>query len=259
MRPYHNESLAGMEVQPYDVAIPEESMLQQPIQGTTETRTTAEQEDPATVREQEDLERHLLYVLLDSNLPTGGFVASSGLESYIKHGFFAPSHLAASEGKTKLSKPLGVQDAVVRYAQASVYNYARSTLPFVCDAWKAVQLIRDIDSENAVVDDLISLDKVYESMTLNHVTKRSSTAQGTALLTLLTKGFAQPSLAIAYDDTGGVADAVWWKKEVDHYKRQVRAGKSFGHLPVCWGVITAAMGLSLGELVRLWLICDRVC
>lgn len=33
--------------------------------------------------------QHLLYVLLDSNLPTGGFVASSGLESYAKHGFLA--------------------------------------------------------------------------------------------------------------------------------------------------------------------------
>ena len=33
---------------------------------------------------------HALYVLLDSNLPTGGFVASGGLESYAKHGFLAP-------------------------------------------------------------------------------------------------------------------------------------------------------------------------
>lgn len=40
--------------------------------------------------------QHLLYVLLDSNLPTGGFVASSGLESYAKHGFLA-SNVKADE------------------------------------------------------------------------------------------------------------------------------------------------------------------
>jgi urease accessory protein len=33
--------------------------------------------------------KHALYVLLDSNLPTGGFVASGGLESYAKHGFLS--------------------------------------------------------------------------------------------------------------------------------------------------------------------------
>lgn len=38
--------------------------------------------------------QHLLYVLLDSNLPTGGFVASSGLESYAKHGFLASDVMA---------------------------------------------------------------------------------------------------------------------------------------------------------------------
>jgi len=42
----------------------------------------------ATQNEQEEDERetYLLLLLSDSNLPTGGFVASSGLESFYAHG-----------------------------------------------------------------------------------------------------------------------------------------------------------------------------
>ncbi len=39
------------------------------------------------------------------------------------------------------------------------------------------------------------------------------------------------------------------KTVIDEYKRLVRKGLVPGHLAVCWGVMTAAMGLSRGELI----------
>ena len=35
-------------------------------------------------------ESYLVQLLSDSNLPTGGFIASGGLESYHAHGFLPP-------------------------------------------------------------------------------------------------------------------------------------------------------------------------
>ena len=196
--------------------------------------------------DQSALERHVLYILLDSNLPTGGFVASSGLESYAKHGFFSQSHLSSLSGVGKTTR-LGIQEAVVAFAQSSVMNYAKSTLAFVKDAWTLLDRLHTVKLEGetteTTVATLTKLDDLYEAMTLNHVTRRSSTAQGIALLTLLTKGFAPPNLST---DPAGDDQPLWWKSSVDSYKRMIRRGEAHGHLPVCWGVLTRAMGLSLG-------------
>lgn len=211
--------------------------------------------------DQSALERHVLYILLDSNLPTGGFVASSGLESYAKHGFFSSSHLASlSDIQGSARAGVGIQEAVVAFAQSSVMNYAKSTLAFVKDAWTLLDRLQIAEagdlSKEATVATLKKLDDLYEAMTLNHVTRRSSTAQGIALLTLLTKGFAPPNLNFPVQSTrtnvmeaGGEEDEpLWWKSSVDTFKRMIRRGEAHGHLPVCWGVLTRAMGLSLGGL-----------
>lgn len=211
--------------------------------------------------DQSALERHVLYILLDSNLPTGGFVASSGLESYAKHGFFSSSHLASlSDVQGSARGGAGIQEAVVAFAQSSVMNYAKSTLAFVKDAWTLLDRLHAAgagdSSKEAAVATLKRLDDLYEAMTLNHVTRRSSTAQGIALLTLLTKGFAPPSLTFPPQSTrasvteeGEEMEPLWWKSSVDTFKRMIRRGEAHGHLPVCWGVLTRAMGLSLGELL----------
>lgn len=198
--------------------------------------------------EQDALERHLLYVLLDSNLPTGGFVASSGLESYSKHGFFTQIHLS---GLQRLSaQRIGVQDALIQFTRSSVHNYGKTTLGFVRDAWtildrlKASQQVTNNDRYKFTAD-LTRLDEHYEAMTLNHVTKRSSTAQGIALLTLLTKGFAQPNFANATSENE--RNTGWWKETVDTFKKKIRRGEAFGHLPICWGILTSAMGLAVGS------------
>ena len=70
---------------------------------------------------------------------------------------------------------------------------------------------------------------------INHVARRASRAQGVALLTLYAKGLAPPT------------DGELLGHALDQYKLRVRREEAPGHLPVCWGALTAALGLPLGK------------
>jgi len=87
-------------------------------------------------------------------------------------------------------------------------------------------------------------------MTLNHVTKRASRSQGVALLTLYTKGFSPPaSLSTAFP----TARDSFVGELVDRYKLRIRREEVQGHLPVCWGILTAALNTSLDRSLHLHL------
>jgi len=104
----------------------------------------------------------LLWQLLDSALPTGGFVASSGLEAAMQTGHVSSSNVA-------------------QFLQDSLWSQGHAVLPFVGDAWECA-----LD-----VDKLQALDELLESTLTNHVARRASTAQGGALLLLYNKSFEQ--------------------------------------------------------------------
>jgi urease accessory protein len=184
-------------------------------------------------------ETYVLLLLADSNLPTGSFVASSGFESYGTHGFLSLSS-ASSAGKGRAATA-----GTVAFIQDSLHTYSRSALPFVSDAHRVVDSFKDLKGKpeighDATIKKLLELDELYETMTLNHVAKRASKAQGVALLTLYAKGFACPS---------GLSDEDHLSKSltvlIDHLKLMVRGEETHGHLPVCWGVLTGALGISL--------------
>lgn len=202
-------------------------------------------------------ETHLLYVLLDSNLPTGGFVASSGLESYAKHGFFSvapsygqPSHLNGTSGPAIKTAPTA---AMMDFAASELDNYASTTLCFVADSWNAVNAALVGGSRTSLENVCLSIvnqDKYHEATMLSHVARRSSKAQGVAMLTLFSRGLSIPPGSASFESLG-IDEAEAERRQrgdemVNLYKRQVRLGASPGHLAVCWGVITAALGLSLG-------------
>ncbi|EMD41062.1 hypothetical protein CERSUDRAFT_149704 [Gelatoporia subvermispora B] len=195
-----------------------------------------------------DYEAYILLLLSDGNLPTGSFVASSGLESYVTHGFFGASS-STSQPKDKLS-------ATTNFIRDSLATYARSALPFVYDAHKlaedflseymhGVAVNRGEDMESAEAD-FTALDNLYEAMTLNDVVRRASKAQGVALLTLFSKGFSKPPALRAFTtDLNAARREELATKLVDHLKLQIRRERILGHLPTCWGVLTAALNLSL--------------
>lgn len=191
-------------------------------------------------------ETYILLLLSDSNLPTGSFVASSGFESYIKHGF--PS-TDSSESRSNT----GTQRTLT-FVRDSIAAYARNALPFVSDVHRVMDhFLQEISGEKEHVDQILDahlkklqeLDELYDVMTLNHVTKRASKSQGVALLTLYSKGFSIPSLP---STTPVQSDRV---KNVSvlvaRYKTMVRAEDASGHLPICWGILTGALGLKLGN------------
>lgn len=183
----------------------------------------------------DDKETYLLLLLSDSNLPTGSFVASSGLESYVKHGF-PPSDS-------------GSPDSTIPFIQDSLATYSRSALAFVSDAHHIVAGYSQNGERNLdeTLSALKALDDLYETMTLNHVAKRASKAQGVALLTVYTKGFSKPTFMVATQgDNATIAQEKRLTGLVDRLKLTIRREETHGHLPVCWGVLTGALGLTLG-------------
>ncbi|WVQ82026.1 hypothetical protein IAT38_004154 [Cryptococcus sp. DSM 104549] len=266
-------------------------------------------------------EHHLLCVLLDSNLPTGGFVSSSGLESFAKHGFLSSSYAysdsssssshshsvpsANSRGNGATSQGSGqgagsrpapatkksVLGGVVEFARAEVRNYANTTGGFVRDAWESVAAARsrqtrqsglekgkgkaldeegeeDVDMASRVqraVDQIQMLDRYHEASLLSHVGRRSSKAQGVAMLTLFTRGLSRPvGLGAAeYDYVGeeeadggdgrDIPEEDIGEKIVEAYKRLIRRGEAPGHLAICWGLMTSALGMSFDRTIHLHL------
>ncbi|KAG6850896.1 hypothetical protein H0H93_006722 [Arthromyces matolae] len=180
-----------------------------------------------------DEETYILLLLSDSNLPTGSFVASSGLESYAKHGFTTKS-----------------TSSIINFIEDSLGSYARSALPFVSDAHTLVDsfkrsrkdwAVKETNALDKTLKDIADLDELYETMTLNHVARRASKSQGVALLTLYSKGFSRPSVSgtDSDDENSHLNDLL------ERFKLMVRREETHGHLPVCWGALTAALGLSL--------------
>ncbi|KAK7061994.1 UreF-domain-containing protein [Favolaschia claudopus] len=200
-----------------------------------------------------DSETYLLLLLSDSNLPTGSFVASSGLESFLKHGFGTPP-LTQPSANLKL-------DTIATFMRDSLGTYAPSALPFVSDAYTIVDRLRcaEINQEfekALTLPELCELDELYECMTLNHVARRASKAQGVALLSLYSKGFSKPpGSAFSYVSDSGGQDEDAMSGLVNAMKLMVRRGDkgAHGHLPVCWGVLCAALGLSLERTQHLHL------
>lgn len=186
-----------------------------------------------------ETESYILLLLSDANLPTGSFVASSGLEAYEKHGFFGLS--SAWRGQTTSSPPAKT-NAIINFMRDNVQTYAHSSLPFILAVHDAC------DAEPALSDALetvIRLDRLFETTTLNHVARRASTAQGVALLTLMMKGLVPPTWMRANEPGKRRLETL-----ADNFKFEIRRGTASGHLPVCWGIITAALGLSPSELLN---------
>ena len=211
---------------------------------------------------QDDKESYILLILSDSNLPTGSFVASAGLESTTTHALFHAAPPTGSAGTDSSN--------ILAFIRNSVDTYARSALPFARDAHRvsAAYAKREIAELDVALVALARIDALYDASTLNHVARRASCAQGIALLTLYGKGFTRPPFLSTSttgittpDDHASLLDERERDREsragalVAALKLRVRQGGSDdapGHLPVCWGVLAGALGLDVGELEKLF-------
>lgn len=119
----------------------------------------------------------LVWQLIDSAFPSGGFAHSAGLEAAVQHG-----HVADSAG-------------VHAFAKQALAQWGRSALPLV------------IATHNRP-DDLAELDALSDVFLSNPVANRASRAQGRALLTSVARSFTDAQIApidaaIRRDDLAG--------------------------------------------------------
>ncbi|CAK5262776.1 unnamed protein product [Mycena citricolor] len=193
-------------------------------------------------------ETYLLLLLSDSNLPTGSFVASSGLESFLTHGFGTPLSTSRNLAGQKM-------DTIAVFIRDSLSTYAPSALPFVSDAHSVVSdLCNSGQSVDATLGLMNQLEALYESMMLNDVARRASKSQGVALLSLYSKGFSRPSgMSVTRSEPEKESGDI--SVLVDRFKLMVRRGDpdAHGHLSTCWGLLCAALGLSLDRAQHLHL------
>jgi urease accessory protein len=100
----------------------------------------------------------LIWQLIDSAFPTGGFAHSSGLEAAWQHG--------EVRGRAEL----------LSFVEANLDQLGHASLPFVLAAFDAPEKLGEIDS-------------LCDAFTSNHVANRASRAQGRAFLTAVERIF----------------------------------------------------------------------
>jgi urease accessory protein len=105
----------------------------------------------------------LVWQLIDSAFPSGGFAHSAGLEAGVQHG-----HIRDADG-------------VRAFARQALAQGARSALPIVTAAHRRP-------------DDLVDLDDLSDVFLSNPVANRASRAQGRALFTSVRRAFPDAEL-----------------------------------------------------------------
>ncbi|MEY2467095.1 MAG: urease accessory protein, partial [Verrucomicrobiota bacterium] len=100
----------------------------------------------------------ILWQIIDSAFPTGGFAHSVGLEAAWQHG------------------EVRNRDELTSFVEASLNQLGRAALPFVTAAYTEPERLDDFD-------------QLCDAFTTNHVANRASRAQGKAFLTAVERIF----------------------------------------------------------------------
>ncbi|KAJ1722546.1 hypothetical protein LPJ53_003043 [Coemansia erecta] len=198
-----------------------------------------------------DKETWLLWMLADSQLPTGGFVASAGLEAAVQGGLVREN--IADDDK----------DAFTGFIYDSTRNQARFALPFCSQVHDqaAEQLAQlgeehgdgssssDSDSVAAekILDDIRRIDAYHHAMLAsNRVAMRASIAQGGGLLSLFNRGYAHAGMMAGR--RGRVCEDI-----AKRLQRLARLGEIRGHWATMFGFVCAALGISCAHMQQVFL------
>ncbi|ELR15314.1 urease accessory protein UreF, putative [Acanthamoeba castellanii str. Neff] len=115
----------------------------------------------------------LVWQLIDSAFPTGGFVHSGGLETAAQAGLIY-------DGKS-----------LEQYLQEQLNQTASTTMKVAVSAHRALDKSQPFDSNFAA---FAEVDRLMQAMTTNHVANRASRAQGMALLSTAASCLAESEL-----------------------------------------------------------------
>ncbi|KAJ1675842.1 hypothetical protein EV182_000456 [Spiromyces aspiralis] len=218
-----------------------------------------------------DRETWLLWLLSDSQLPTGGFVASGGLEAGIQGGL-----VEGSAGRHYHFKPgPGVAEdrgddrqhakySLSEFIKSSVVNQSRQVLPFASATHEAIFkcLARvcppsaaaqgdgpDEQQVSMLVDEIADIDHLHNAMlSSNSVARRASLAQGSGLLSLFNRSYC-----VADIFGGDTATQAFLQRAGKQLQYLCRLQKMGGHWPVVFGFVCAALGIPLAKTQQLFL------
>ena len=158
----------------------------------------------------------ITWLLVDSALPVGGFVASNGLE------------VAFQLGKVKEAASL----------QAFLKSFLKNQSYSACHLFDHFKIpFGSVDKLSLM--DYFRLDKEYDALIgTNHVSRRSSMAQGLAYLSLVTRSFETQS------DSFDI---------ILQYKKAILVTQTPGHLPVCFGLVCMHLGIPAEDMKPMYL------
>ncbi|KAJ1816921.1 hypothetical protein LPJ75_001867 [Coemansia sp. RSA 2598] len=193
-----------------------------------------------------DKETWLLWMLADSQLPTGGFVASAGLEAAVQGGLVREN---AAESD---------MDSFTGFIHDSTSNQAQFALPFCSQVHDSVlatlaPLGADTDQDKLdqaverAIQEIRRTDAYHHSMLAsNKVAMRASIAQGGGLLSLFNRGYAQAGFM--EDGHGQVCVSI-----AKRLQRLSRLGEMRGHWATMFGFVCVALGISCAHMQQLFL------
>jgi len=198
----------------------------------------------------------LLWQFLDSALPTGGFIASNGLEAFAK---LHPNQTSSRD--------------VEAYVNWSVHSCGYTNLPFVTAVWKLVdawvlrdgQLQTERGKERAmknVLRRIGNLDREYDVFMNNAIQNAASRKQGDGIVMMGVKCFADQlnpkggkrPMGQGHEDDGGfdndpqeLGPSI---RILKPFKALLRSEEVAGHYPIAFAMIARLLGFDLGKCIN---------
>ncbi|KAG0264804.1 hypothetical protein BG011_006077 [Mortierella polycephala] len=191
----------------------------------------------------------LLWQFLDSALPTGGFIASNGLEA------FAKLHPHSTSAKD-----------IESYVNWSVHSCGYTNLPFVTAVWKLVDewTLRDshlrtergkAKAMKSVLHRIGNIDREYDVFVNNAIQNAASRKQGDGIIMMGVKCFADQLKHGPGDDDDELGENELGPniRILKPFKTLLRSEEVAGHFPIAFAMIARLLGFDLATTRHLHL------
>ncbi|KAF9972658.1 hypothetical protein BGZ73_004194 [Actinomortierella ambigua] len=195
----------------------------------------------------------LLWQFLDSALPTGGFIASNGLEAF-----------------AKLHPEQSSPQQVEAYIDWSVHSCAYTNLPFVDATWHQMDRWIQLDQGTRLKTDkarqqaldsalhrIANIDREYHVFMNNAIQNAASRKQGDGIMMMGVKCFVDPATAAAAaSGSGNGSDLTGLGPQMrilKSFKTMVRRDEVAGHYPIAYTIVARLLGFDLATTRQLHL------